>query len=64
VRAKTITRLLTDEQAADYRKWFDNMKELRSLVSELEALSLKVVEDDPRSVRRPGGRRPVTTNEG
>lgn len=58
VRAKTVTRLLTDDQAADYGDWFDNARKLRALVSELEALSLRVVEDDPRSARRPGGRRP------
>jgi hypothetical protein len=58
VKARTVTRLLTDEQVEDYQQWFENMKSLRSLVSELENLSLKVVEDDPRSRRRPGGRRP------
>jgi hypothetical protein len=63
VRAKTVTRLLTDEQVADYKEWFDNMKALRSLVAELEALSLKVVEQDPRSVRRAGGRRPRQSPE-
>jgi hypothetical protein len=40
VRAKTITHLLTDEQPADYRDWFDNAKQLRDLIAELEALSL------------------------
>lgn len=58
VRAKTVTRLLTDEQAADYQPWFDNARRLRSLIAELEALSLGIVEADPRSARRPGGRRP------
>lgn len=58
VRAKTITRLLTDEQVVDYQPWFDNAKIIRSLLVELEALSLSIVEEDPRSRRRPGGRRP------
>jgi len=58
VKAKTVTRLLTDDQVADYRDWFDNARRLRGLVSELEALSLQIVEDDPRSRRRPGGRPP------
>jgi Family of unknown function (DUF6788) len=58
VHAKTVTRLLTDEQVADYQEWFDNAKRRRVLLTELEALSLRIVEDDPRSVRRPGGRRP------
>jgi len=59
VQAKTVTRLLTDEQAADYGEWFNNARHLRALIAELEALSLAVVENDPRSARRPGGRRPA-----
>lgn len=58
VDKKTVTRLLTDEQVEDYQQWFDNARRLRALVTELEALSLRAVETDPRSVRRPGGRRP------
>jgi hypothetical protein len=61
VAGKTITRLLTDEQAADYQRWFDNAKQLRALTAELEQLSLRIVEDDPRSARRPGGRKPNPT---
>jgi hypothetical protein len=63
VNAKTVTRLLTDEQAADYQQWFDNMKALRSIVSELEDLALKILEEDPRAARRPGGRRPSAARE-
>jgi hypothetical protein len=59
VRSKTITRLLTDDQVADYQDWFDNAKKIRGLIAELEAVSLGVVESDPRSQRRPGGRRPT-----
>jgi hypothetical protein len=58
VASKTVTRMLTDEQAADYQEWFDNAKTLRVLTTELEALSLSIVEEDPRSERRPGGRKP------
>jgi hypothetical protein len=53
--------MLTDEQAADYQEWFDNAKTLRTLTNELEALSLVIVEEDPRSKRRPGGRKPKAT---
>lgn len=56
-KGRTVTRLLTEEQAADYAEWFTNMGRLRALVSELEQLCLKAVEDDPRSARRPGGRK-------
>jgi hypothetical protein len=48
VHNKTVTRLLSDEQMADYASWFDNERRLRSLVSELESLSLSIVEADPR----------------
>jgi hypothetical protein len=50
VASKTVTRMLTDEQAADYQGWFDNAKTLRTLTNELEALSLAIVEEDPTSV--------------
>jgi hypothetical protein len=58
VGGKTVTRLLTDQQVADYQPWFDNAKQLRALTTELEELSLYVIENDPRSTRRPGGRKP------
>lgn len=45
---KTVTRIFSDEQYADYGPWFDNERELRSLVAHLEGLSLAVVEADPR----------------
>src|SRR5256886_17313259 len=45
---KTATRILTDEQLADYGPWFDNHKRLRELIAELEALSLAIAENDPR----------------
>jgi hypothetical protein len=45
---KTATRILTDNQLADYQPWFDNHKRLRELITELEALSLAVAEADPR----------------
>jgi hypothetical protein len=45
---KTATRILTDDQLADYAPWFDNHKRLRELITELEALSLDIAENDPR----------------
>ena len=45
---KTATRILTDEQLADYGPWFDNHRRLRELIAELEALSLAIAEADPR----------------
>jgi hypothetical protein len=42
------TRILTDDQAADYGPWFDNHRRLRELITELEALSLAIADADPR----------------
>lgn len=48
IGGKTVTRLLTDDQLADYRPWLDNERQLRFLVAELETLSLAIAEADPR----------------
>jgi hypothetical protein len=45
---KTATRILSDEQLADYGPWFDNHKRLRELIAELEEISLAITEADPR----------------
>jgi hypothetical protein len=45
---KTATRILSDDQLADYGPWFDNHKRLRELIAELEELSLAIAEADPR----------------
>jgi hypothetical protein len=44
---KTATRILTDDQLADYGPWFDNHRRLRELITELENLSLEIAEADP-----------------
>jgi hypothetical protein len=50
---KTQTRYLSDDEVDDYQAFFDNAKRLRSLLVELEALSLSVVErvGDPNKPR-------------
>ena len=53
INGKTVTRLLSDDQLADYQPWLDNQRRLRSLIAELEALSLAIADADPRSKRRP-----------
>jgi hypothetical protein len=45
---KTATRILTDDQLADYQPWFDNHRRLRELITELEELSLDIAENDSR----------------
>jgi hypothetical protein len=48
VAGKTVTRILSEEQLGDYQELFDNHRRLKALVHELEALSLSIVEADPR----------------
>jgi hypothetical protein len=48
---KTATRILSDDQRADYQPWFDNHRRLRALIAELEELSLAIAEADPRRNR-------------
>jgi hypothetical protein len=43
---KTATRILTDDQLADYAPWFDNHR--RELITELEELSLAIADADLR----------------
>ena len=45
---KTATRILTDDQLADYGPWFESHRRLRELIAELEELSLAIAEADPR----------------
>ena len=44
VRGRTVSRLLSSEQAERYRSWFADGKRLRRLVRELEALSIRAAE--------------------
>ena len=41
---KTMTRMLNDEELADYQPMFDNARRIRELVSQLQELSLELVE--------------------
>ena len=45
---RTATRILSDDQLADYGPWFDNHKRPRELIAELEEISLAIAENDPR----------------
>jgi hypothetical protein len=53
IGGKTITRLVPDDQLGDYRQWLDNHRRLRTLVAELEALTLAIADAGPRASRRP-----------
>jgi len=49
VEGKTLTRLLSAEVAQRYQQWFDNAAQLRSTLSELEALAITILERDRQS---------------
>ena len=48
IGGKTVTRILTDDQLADYQPWSGNQRRLRALVAELETLSQEIAGNDPR----------------
>lgn len=52
VAGKTVTRKITEEQQRRYQAWFDNARQLRQLVTELEALSLQAFEQAEGSSQR------------
>jgi len=47
-----VGRVLSAEQAEEYRTWFDNERTLRQLMHELEELSMAVADADPRWPKR------------
>ncbi len=48
VNAKTVTRLLSEAQLREYQEYFDSSRRIKELVRELEALSVEVIDRDPR----------------
>jgi hypothetical protein len=45
VDGKTVTRMLSDDELAEYQPMFDNARKLRRLVRELQQLTLQLVEE-------------------
>jgi len=58
VEGRTVTRVLTEDQYAEYRDLFQSSGRLKQLVSDLHDLTLEAVEADARRRGRPG--RPST----
>jgi small ligand-binding sensory domain FIST len=52
IGGKTVTRLLNRDQLADYTPLFDASRRLRELVTELETLTLEIIEADDRWPRK------------
>jgi len=53
VAGKTITRRLSAEQHAHYQPWFQAHRRLRELLTELETLSLEIIETELRPAAGP-----------
>ena len=51
MNGRTVTRRLTLAEAADWQPLFDNAKKIRALLTELQELTLQIV--DPRPDRQP-----------
>lgn len=51
VNNKTVTRMLNDEEVANYQPMFDNARKIRDLVSQLHDLSLELVEPAAASAK-------------
>ena len=48
IGGKTITRRLTPAELTEYQPLFDNAKKLRALLTELQDLTLEIIETDGR----------------
>ena len=48
INGKTVTRLLTRAEVADWQPLFDNAKKIRALLAELQELTLQIVDPGPR----------------
>jgi hypothetical protein len=46
IAGKTLTRRLTPAELAEYQPLFDNAKKLRALLSELQDLTLEIIETE------------------
>ena len=47
IAGKTVTRRLTEAELAEYQPLFDNARKLRALLSELQDLTLDIIEAHP-----------------
>jgi hypothetical protein len=52
IDGKTVSRMLSEDELAEYQPLFDNARKLRDLVSELQDLTLQLVEEADGPQRR------------
>ena len=48
IGGKTVTRRLTDDQLAAWQPLFDNARKMRPLLTEIQELTLAIIEASPR----------------
>jgi hypothetical protein len=48
IGGKTLTRRLTDSELAEWQPLFDNARKMRTLLAELQELTLQIVQASPR----------------
>ena len=53
IRAKTVGRWLSADQAADYQTWIDNHRRIRELLTRLETIGQATLDADTRTHRTP-----------
>ena len=65
IGGKTATRRLTPRELAEYQPLFDNAKRLRSLLAELQDLTLEIIEADnsPDGAMNPPSRKERTSGK-
>jgi hypothetical protein len=56
INGKTVTRILPDDQIADYQPWFDNQRRLRELDRRAETLSQEITTTTPAGTAGTPGR--------
>ncbi len=49
---KTVSKMLSPDQVADYQAWFENRKRLRDLTHQLEELCIDLIGADERTPTR------------
>ena len=59
VRAKTVTRYLSEDQLGRYQSWFDNARRLKDLTAKLEIASLQALEVAEASKAKSAAPRPT-----
>ena len=52
IGGKTVTRILTDDQLADYQPWFDNQRRLRALIANSKTSARKSPTTTPDGIAR------------